>query len=74
MFTLGQDSVTSYSRKVKLNTQSLTKMKLVEADINMPEMLRTTYFIQSQGCDVETIQLYQDNTSTQLKQKEVKAY
>jgi hypothetical protein len=69
MFTLGQAVVTSYLRKVKINTQSLTKMELVGVDMYMPEMLCRRYFIQSQGYDVETIQLYQDNKSTQLLMK-----
>jgi hypothetical protein len=69
IFTLGQGAVTSYLRKVKLNTQSSTKTELVGADMYMPEMLWTLYFIQSQGYNVETIQLYQDNKSTQLLMK-----
>jgi hypothetical protein len=69
MFTLGEGAVTRYSRKVKLNTQSLTKTKLVGADMHMPEMLWTLYFLQIQGYDVETIQLYQDNKSMQLLMK-----
>jgi hypothetical protein len=69
MFTLGQGAVTSYSRKVKLNTRSLTKTELVGADMYMPEMLWMLYFIQSQGYDLETVQLYQDNKSTELLMK-----
>ena len=32
----------------------------------MPEMLWSLYFMQSQGYDVELVELFQDNTSTQL--------
>ena len=32
----------------------------------MPEMLWSLYFIQSQGYDVEIVELFQDNKSTQL--------
>jgi hypothetical protein len=32
----------------------------------MPEMLWSLYFMQSQGCDVEIVELFQDNKSTQL--------
>ncbi len=39
MFTLGKGAVSSYSRKVKLNTRSLTETELVVADMYMPEML-----------------------------------
>ncbi len=55
MFTLGQGAVRSYSRKVKLNTQSSTITELVGADMYMLEMLWTLYIIQSQGYNMETI-------------------
>ncbi len=45
MFTLGEGAVMSNLRKVKLNTQSLTKLGLVGADMYMPEMLWMLYFI-----------------------------
>jgi hypothetical protein len=54
---------------VKLNTQSLTETELVGADMYMPEMLWTLYFIQSQGYNVETNHVYQNNKSTQLLMK-----
>jgi len=69
MFTMGKGAVSSYSRKVKLNTRSLTKMELVVADMYMPEMLWLLYFMESQEYEVECIGLHQDNTSTQLLMK-----
>jgi hypothetical protein len=45
MFTLGKGGTNSYSRKVKLNTRSLTETELVTADMYMPEMLWSLYFI-----------------------------
>ena len=39
MFTMGKGAVSSYSRKVKLNTRSVTETELVVADMYMPEML-----------------------------------
>ncbi len=39
LFSMGKGATTSYSRKLKLNTQSLTESKLVTADMYMPEML-----------------------------------
>jgi hypothetical protein len=66
MFTMGERAVSSYSRKVKLNTRSSTKMELVVADMYMPDMLWSLYFMESQGYDMECIALQQDNTSTQL--------
>ena len=49
VFTMGKGSVSSYSRKVKLNTRSSTETELVSADMFMPEMLWSLSFIQSQG-------------------------
>ncbi len=66
MFTLGEGAVSSYLRKLKLNTCSLTKMELVSTDMYMPDMLWSSYFMQSQGYNVEIIELYQDNKSTEL--------
>jgi hypothetical protein len=69
MFTMGKGATSSYSRKVKLNTRSSTETELVTADMYMPEMLRTLYFLQSQGYEAECVGLYQDNISTQLLMK-----
>ena len=66
MFTMGKGAVTSYSRKVKLNSRSSTKTELLTSDMYMPEMLWLPYFIQSQGYKPECVGLYQDNISTQL--------
>jgi hypothetical protein len=69
MFTLGEGAVSSYSRKLKTNTRSSTETELVGAEMYMPEMLWSLYFIQSQRYDMETIELYQDNKSTELLMK-----
>jgi hypothetical protein len=69
MFTMEEGAVSSYSRKVKLNTRSSTEMELVVADMYMPEMLWLLYFMESQGYKVECIGLHQDDTSTQLLMK-----
>jgi hypothetical protein len=66
MFTLGKGATNSYLRKVKLNTRSSTEMELVTADMYMPVMLRSLYFIQNQGYKPECVGLYQDIISTQL--------
>jgi hypothetical protein len=39
MFTMGEGALSSYSRKVKVNTRSSTETELVGADMYMPEML-----------------------------------
>ena len=66
MFTLGKGATSSYSRKVKSNTRSLTETELLTANMFMPEMLWSLHFIQSQGYEAECVGLYQDNISTQL--------
>jgi len=66
VFTLGKGATSSYSRKVKSNTRSLTEMELLTADMYMPEMSWSLHLIQSQGYEVEYVGLYQDNISTQL--------
>jgi hypothetical protein len=66
MFTMGRGARSSYSRKVKSNTRSLTKTELLTADMFMPEMLWSLHFMQAQGYEVECVGLYQDNISTQL--------
>jgi len=57
LFTMGKGATSSYSRKVKLNTRSSTETELVTADMYMPEMLWTLYFIQSQGYGAECVGL-----------------
>ena len=69
IFTMGEGAVSGYSRKVKLNTRSSTKTEIVVADMYMPEMLWSLYFIESQGYEVECMGLHQDNTNTQLLMK-----
>jgi len=39
LMTLGKGAVSSYSRKIKLNTRSSTETELVAVDTYMPEML-----------------------------------
>ncbi len=61
MFTLGEGAVSSYSRRLKTNTRSSTESELVGAFMYMLEMLWLLYFIQSQGYNVETIELLMKN-------------
>jgi hypothetical protein len=49
MFSIGKGAVMSYSRKIKMNTRSSTETELVGADMFMPEMLWSLYFIKSLG-------------------------
>jgi hypothetical protein len=47
VFTLGMGATSSYLRKVKSNTRSLTETELLTADMYMPEMVWSLHFIQS---------------------------
>jgi hypothetical protein len=69
MFTMGKGVTSSYPRKVNLNTRSLAETELVTADMFMPKMLWSLYFIQAQGYGVECVGPYQDNISAQLLMK-----
>jgi hypothetical protein len=66
VFTVGKGAISSYSRKMKMNTQSSTETELITANMFMPEMLWSLYFIQAQGYEAECVGLYQDNISIQL--------
>ncbi len=66
MFTMGKGAMSSYLRKMKMNTQSSTETELIAADMFMPEMLWMLHFIQAQGYSAKCVGLYQDNISTQL--------
>ncbi len=66
VFKLGKGATNSYSRKIKLNTRSSTETELNPADMFMPEMLWSLYFIQAHGYEGTCVGLYQDNISTQL--------
>ena len=69
ILTLGKGATTIYLRKVKLNTRSSVETELVVGNMFMPEMLWSLYFIQSQGYEVDRVNLYQDNISTQPLKK-----
>jgi hypothetical protein len=57
MFTLGKGALSSYSRKLKLNTRSSTETESVMADMCMPEMLWSLHFIEAQGYNAERVGL-----------------
>jgi hypothetical protein len=66
LFSMGKGATMSFLRKLKLNTQSSMESELIMADMYMPEMLWSLYFIQAQGYKAKCMGLYQDNISTQL--------
>ena len=63
---LGEGAISSYSRKLRLNTRSSTESELVSADMYLPEMLWSLYFLREQGYEVANVELFQDNISAQM--------
>ena len=59
-------AISSYSRRIKVNTRSSTETELVSVDAYMPEVLWSLYFIQAQGYGVKYAEIHQDNVSAQI--------
>ena len=59
-------AISSYSRRIKVNTRSSTETELVSVNAYMPEVLWSLYFIQAQGYGVKYAEIYQDNMSAQM--------
>ena len=66
MMVMGCGAISSYSRRIKVNTRSSTETKLVSVDAYMPEVLWSLYFIQAQGYGVKYAKIHQDNVSAQM--------
>jgi hypothetical protein len=67
--SMGRGSISSMSKKQKINTRSSTEAELVGADDAMPQIMWTKYFIEAQGHGISESILYQDNLSTMLLEK-----
>ena len=66
MMVMGCGAISSYSRRIKVNTMSSTEIKLVSVDSYMPEVMWSLYFIQAQGYGVKYAEIHQDNVSAQM--------
>ena len=66
MMAMGCGAISSYSRRIKVNTRSSTETELVLVDAYMPEVLWSLYFIQAQGYGVKYAEIHQDNVSAQM--------
>jgi hypothetical protein len=71
--TIGRGFPISVSTKQKLNTNSSTESELVGIDNMMSKLLRTCYFLLSQGYGVIENLLLQDNKSSILLERNNKA-
>jgi hypothetical protein len=63
---MGSGSIQNISRKQKLNTRSSTESELVAVDDIATMVLWTKLFMESQGYDIKTNIIYQDNRSAIL--------
>ena len=64
--SLGKGSICSSSIRQKLTTKSSTEAELVGVADVMFQILRTRYFLESQGYNINASTLYQDNQSAIL--------
>jgi hypothetical protein len=64
--TFGKGSLSSTSKKQKLNTRSSTEAELVAVDDMMGKVLWTQSFLKAQGYGVGPATIYQDNKSAIL--------
>ena len=58
MMVMGCGAISSYSRKIKVNTRSSTENEIVSVDVYMPEVLWSLYFIQAQGYGVKYAEIH----------------
>ena len=63
---MGCGAISSYYRRIKVNTRSSTDTELVSVDTYMPAFLWSLYFIQAQGYGVKYAEIHQDNVSAQM--------
>ena len=61
--TMGKGSITSMSKKQKLNTRSSTEAELVAVDDSMAHVCWTKNFLEAQGYETEAHIILQDNES-----------
>ena len=61
--SMGSGSITSISRKQKINTRSSTEAELIGIDDALPQILWTRYFVEAQGYEVSELMIFQDNMS-----------
>ncbi len=64
--TFGRGMMNGSSNKQKLNTTSSTEAEIVAVHDNMPAVLWTRYFLESQGYPMKPTVIHQDNQSSIL--------
>eukprot|EP00957_Ditylum_brightwellii_P010563 800038-Ditylum_brightwellii.AAC.1 len=69
VISLGKGSVFSSSTKQKSNTKSSTETELIAVDNAMPHILWMTCFLECQGYNIGKAQIFQDNRSDMLLEK-----
>ena len=66
MMLMGCGAISSYSRRIKVNTRISTETELVSVDAYIPEVLWSLYFIQAHFYGVKYAEIHQDNVSAQM--------
>ena len=66
---MGQGPPIVSSTKHKINTQSSTESELLGVDDMMSSILRSHYFFNYQGYEVQDNIIFQDNRSTMLRER-----
>ena len=67
--TLGSGAITSFSRKQKINLNSLTEAELIGVNDTNPQTLWTRYFMECQGYKMKENIAFQDNKSAIILEK-----
>jgi hypothetical protein len=67
--SMGKGSIYNTSTKQKLVTQSTTEAEITGVHDVMPQLIWTAHFLHGQGVNIDESNLYQDNTSSILIEK-----
>ena len=73
MMTLDKGAVLSFSRKQKINAQSLTEGELIGVYDAFPSILNAKYFLEAMGYNISKNIIYQDNKSSIILEKKGRA-
>ena len=73
IMTMGKGAIYASSTRQKINTRSSTEAELVGVNDTMPQIVWTRNFLQAQGYNLGPSDVYQDNQSAMLLEKNGKA-
>ena len=73
IMSMGKGAIYASSTRQKINTRSSTEAELVGVNDTMPQIVWTRNFLQAQGYNLDPSEVYQDNQSAMLLEKNGKA-